>query len=133
MTEQTVRKPYVRKVPKTWFMQHVRYQKYMLRESSAVFLVIYTIILVVGVMRLSQSEAAYNGWLEALQHPLAILFHIVALLVVGYHMVCWFGATPKAMPPIRRGGERISAETIIKVNYAVWAVVSLFVIILAVL
>ena len=133
MTEQTVRKPYVRKVPKTWFMQHVRYQKYMIRESSAIFLIIYGIILTVGLMRLGQGPEAFNGWLDALKSPLAIIFHLLALGTVGYHMVTWFAATPKALPPIRRGGERIPAETIVKANYAVWAVVSLFVIILAVL
>jgi fumarate reductase subunit C len=133
MTEQTLRKPYVRKVPKTWFMQNVRYQKYMIREISVVFLAIYTIILVVGIMRLTQGQAAYEGWLEALKSPVSIIFHIVTLLMVGYHMVTWFAATPKAMPPIRMGGERISAELIVKANYAVWAVVSLFIIILTVL
>ena len=132
MTEQSTRRPYVRKVPRTWFMQNVRYQKYMIREISVVFLAIYTIILVVGVIRLGQGPEAYDGWLQALRNPLSILFHLLTLALVSYHMVTWFAATPKAMPPLRVRGERVTPELIIKANYVVWIVVSLVVIFLAV-
>lgn len=126
------RNPYVRKIPNTWFMQNLRYQKYMIRELSSVFLAIYTIIITVGIVRLAQGEADYNGWLAALASPGAVVFHLVTLALVSYHMVTWFEATPKAMPPLRMGGKKVPAEAIVRANYAVWAVVSIVILILAV-
>ena len=125
------RKPYVRKVPNTWWMHNLRYQKYMARECSVVFLAIYTVIIVVGIIRLSQGSEAYNGWLDVLSSPFSIIFHVVALIAVGYHMVTWFEAAPKAMA-VKLRGEKVPAETIIKAQYAAWAVVSVVLIILAV-
>jgi fumarate reductase subunit C len=112
-------------------MQNVRYQKYMVREISVVFLAIYTLILVVGICRLGQGPEAYDGWLQALQSPVSIIFHLLTLALVSYHMVTWFAATPKAMPPLRVRGERVTPELIIKANYIVWILVSLVIIILA--
>ncbi len=40
----------------------------------------YAIVLAVGVVRLAQGEAAWNGWLAALRSPGSILLHVVLLV-----------------------------------------------------
>lgn len=75
----------------------------MLREASAVFLVAYALVLLVGLVRLAQGEAAFEAWRATLGAPLSILWHGLALAMVAYHSLTWFAVMPKTMPrlPVR--------------------------------
>ena len=55
-----------------WWLRTPRFRRYMLREASALFLVAYALVLLVGLLRLAQGEAAFALWRAALGHPLAI-------------------------------------------------------------
>ena len=55
---QSKRKPYVRPVEKGWWLKNNFYIHYMLREGTSVFVSIYAVILLVGLLRLSQGAAA---------------------------------------------------------------------------
>ena len=102
----SARKPYVRSMD-GWWRKNPYFMRYMVREASAVFLAVYAVILLVGVFRLSQGEAAYGAWLAALTSPLAIVFHWVALLAVCYHSYTWWKVMPKTLPMLHVGGRRI--------------------------
>ena len=39
--------------------------EYMIHEGTALFVAAYAFTLLVGLVRLGQGEAAWNGWLEA--------------------------------------------------------------------
>jgi fumarate reductase subunit C len=52
-----------------WWRRNPYFVRYMIREGSSVFLAIYTIILLVGLLRFSQGEAAWEGWRAALTSP----------------------------------------------------------------
>jgi fumarate reductase subunit C len=95
-----------------WWRKNPYFVRYMIREGSSVFLAIYSIMLLVGLWRLTQGEAAYNAWLTALASPLSFLFHWLALLTVGYHAYTWWMVSPKTVPNIRIGGREIP-ETLI--------------------
>jgi len=99
-------KTYVRPM-QGWWRKNPFFVRYMIREGSSVFLAIYALILLVGLLRLSQGEAAWNGWLAALTHPVSILFHWLALLTVGYHAYTWWMVAPKTAPNIRFAGREI--------------------------
>ena len=99
-------KTYVRPM-QGWWRKNPFFVRYMIREASSVFLAIYALILLVGLLRLSQGEAAYEAWREALTHPVSIVFHWVALLTVGYHAFTWWMVAPKTAPNIRIGGREI--------------------------
>lgn len=88
-----------------WWLRHPHYRRYMLREGSALFLVVYALVLLVGLLRLVQGEAAFAAWRAALGHPLAIAWHGLTLLLVLYHSITWFQVMPKTMPavPLRPG------------------------------
>ena len=92
------RRPFVREITSEWIFRHPRYLRYMVREFSCLFIGGYALLMVVGLMRLSQGPAAWQGFLQALQAPASIAFHLVALAFSTYHSVTWFNLTPKAIP-----------------------------------
>lgn len=124
MAVQIGRRPYVREVSRTrWFLRHPRYLRYMAREVTCIFIGVYTLLLVVGLARLAESRPAYEGFLQALQSPASIAFHVLALLFSIYHSVTWFNLTPKAMP-VQIGERFVSQGLIAGACYLAWIIVS---------
>jgi fumarate reductase subunit C len=131
MVEKMSRNPYVREVPKvSWFFDHPRYLRYMAREITCLFVGAYTLLLAVGFVRLSQGQAAYEAFLEALRSPASILFHVLALVFAVYHSATWFNLTPKALP-VQIGEEFLPGWVIAGLHYVIWVVVSATVLFLA--
>lgn len=124
------RKPYIRKLPKWWWLRQGRYRIYMIRELTCIFIGAYTAVIVVGLMRLSQGRAEYDAFLDALYGPFWIAFHLLAILFSLFHTVTWFGVAPKAMP-LRVGEKKVPAAAIIMAHYAGWIVVSAAILIFA--
>ena len=105
------RRPYVRSMD-GWWKRNAYYIRYMAREVTAVFVAAYAALLLVGVVRLSQGEAAYNGWLLALKSPLSLVFNLILLATFVYHTWSWFNIMPKTMPMMFVGGKRVQPGTI---------------------
>jgi fumarate reductase subunit C len=93
----------------------------MIHEGTAFFVAAYAAVLLVGLVRLSQGEAAWNGWLHSLTSPWYVLFHLAALLAITYHTYTWFKIMPRTMPPVVVGGERLPAWAITGTGLAVAA------------
>ena len=87
-----------------WWRKNPYFVRYMVREGSSVFLAIYAVILLVGLYRLAQGEAAYEAWRAALTSPVSLVFHWLALATVGYHAYTWWLVSPKTAPDLRIGG-----------------------------
>ncbi|HIP76293.1 MAG TPA: fumarate reductase subunit C [Psychromonas hadalis] len=117
------RKPYTREMSNDWWTQKMFYTLYMLREGSSVFVTIYSFILAWGVLRLSQGEMAFNAWMESLQSPVAIVFHLITLLFATYHTVTWFSLAPKAVA-LWFAGKRIGDNVIVISHYIAFAAIS---------
>ncbi|MBI1988447.1 MAG: fumarate reductase subunit C [Betaproteobacteria bacterium] len=122
----SARKPYVRPMA-GWWRRNPVFMRYMVREASAVFLAIYAVSLLLGVFRLSQGAAAYDAWLAALRNPLAVVFHGIALLAVGYHAYTWWKVMPKTLPMLHVGGRRVPEIALSAVGWAAWLAASLIV------
>ena len=90
-----------------WWKKNHFYVEYMVHEGSALFVDASAITLLVGLVRLGQGEAAWNGWLEAMKSPLSIVFHIALLVAIAYHAFTWFKLFPLTMPPIVINGKRV--------------------------
>lgn len=119
------RRPFVREVPKySWFFRHPRYLRYMAREVTCLFIGAYTILLIVGLMRLAEGRAAWDGFVAALQSPFSIAFHVLALVFALYNTVTWFNVTPKALP-LQIGEELLPGMVVTGAHYAGWVVLSL--------
>jgi len=125
-------KPYVRPLsPTTWFLTQPRYKRYMAREVTCLFIFAYTFLLIMGLKRLSEGPDAFNAFVQALGSAPGVLFSLTVLVAAVYHSTSWFNVTPQAMP-IQRGEEFVPGKIIVGAHYAVWAVVSLIVLILGV-
>ena len=114
----TLRRGYVRPM-QGWWRRDPFFVRYMIREVTAVAVLVYAIILMVGVVRLSQGEAAFNGWLAALKTPGSILLHLVLLASMVVHAKSWFDIMPKTMPLLFMGGHRVEGSTITRTGYVV--------------
>jgi fumarate reductase subunit C len=118
------RRPYVRPM-QGWWRRDPFFVRYMVREATAVAVLVYTIVLTVGVVRLAQGEAAWNGWLATLQTPWSMLLHLVLLIAMVVHAKSWFEIMPKTMPMMFVGGERVAASTITRAGWAATVLVSI--------
>jgi fumarate reductase subunit C len=122
------RKPYVRPMA-GWWKRDPFFVAYMIRETTALAVAVYAVVLACGVMRLAQGEAAWNGWLEALKSPLSIVLHLVLLLAFVVHAKSWFEIMPKTMPMMHMGGKRVEGATITRAG--ILATVAVTVVMLA--
>jgi fumarate reductase subunit C len=131
MAEKMSRKPYLREVPKfSWFFRHPRYLRYMAREVTCIFIGAYTVLMLVGIMRVAEGPAAYAAFLQTLQTPASIAFHVLALGFSAYHSITWFNLTPRALP-IQIGERFVPDGVIAGAHYAAWLVLTLAVLVLA--
>jgi fumarate reductase subunit C len=112
-------RPYLRPM-QGWWRRDPYFVRYMVREATALAVGAYSIILGIGLLRLAQGEAAWNGWLNALRSPWSLLLHVVLLAAMVVHARSWFEIMPKTMPMIFVGGRRLAARTI---TLAGWAAV----------
>lgn len=120
------RRPYVRSMA-SWWTRDPYFIRYMAMEATSVLVAVYAVILLVGLARLSQGEAAYNGWLEALKSGPSIVLHVVILLVFAYHTWSWFKIMPKTMPTITLGGTPLPQPAITWTGVVVAVVLNLLV------
>lgn len=122
----SARKPYVRPVA-GWWRSNPYYVRYMIMEATSVIVAIYAVILLVGVWRLTQGEAAYEAWLAALRQPSSLLLHGFLLLAMCYHAYTWWKVLPKTMPLIHAGGKLVPGIVLSSAGWAATIVVSVLV------
>ena len=115
--------PLPRRHSNTWWLRRWPYRIFMLREWSASFVAVYVVLLLVLVQRVNDGLTAYEGYLDFLQSPPLIAFHVVALLFALLHTATWFQAVPKGLP-LKRGETRVPPMLMIAGSYAAWAAVS---------
>ena len=121
------RKPFVREVSKTaWYLKHPRYLRYMSREVTCIFIGAFALLLLCAVERLSQGQAAYDSFLTAITGPWSALGLLIVLAFAVHNATSWFNVTPKAMP-VQIGEDFLPGKFIVGAHYAVWAMVSLVV------
>jgi fumarate reductase subunit C len=124
------RRPFVRPMTR-WWQRDPYFVRYMWREATALGVAAYAIVLAVGVVRLAQGEAAWNGWLAALRSPWSIALHLVLFVAMVVHAKSWFEIMPKTMPALHLGGQRVAATTITRAGWAATALASIVVLALA--
>jgi fumarate reductase subunit C len=116
-SKPAARRAYVRPMS-GWWRRDPFFVRYMVREATALAVLAYAIVLTVGVVRLAQGEAAWNGWLQALRSPVSLLFHLVLLVAMIEHARSWFEIMPKTMPMLFVGGRRVAASRITRTGWA---------------
>ena len=122
------RRPYLRPI-RGWWKRDPYYISYLAMEATSLLIAIYALILLFGLLRLGQGEAAFNGWLEALQSPLSVALHGLMLLVFAYHSYSWFKVMPKTLPAIYWRGAKLPQSVITRTGVAAAVVLNLLIII----
>ena len=117
-------RPYVRPM-RGWWRRDPFFVRYMWREATALAVAAYALVLLTGVIRLAQGEAAFEAWLRALQGGPAIVLHLALLAAMVYHAVTWFQIMPKTMPALFVRGQRVAARTITRAGLAAAVLASL--------
>jgi len=105
--------PYHRRTDRFWYLHRPVYRKYMLREASSVLIGLWMLNLIVGILRFSQGEAAWNVWLDWQQHPVMLVFSGLTLVMAMVHSVTWFAIAPKAMPKMIAGKPLVHQQVVI--------------------
>lgn len=118
------RRAYIRPM-QGWWRRDPFFVVYMVREATALLVAAYAVVLVVGVVRLAQGEAAWNGWLEAMRSPWGLGLSLAILVGMVYHAWSWFEIMPKTMPMLFVGGRRVAATTITRTGLAATVLASL--------
>ena len=118
---QAVAKAYRRTHPVDWG-RSVHRRRYMRRELTSVFLIAYALVLLTGLWRLSQGEAAFDAWRSAMSHPLALLGHAVIFVAAVYQTISWFQVMPRTLPD-----SQTKPATITRAGWAAAAVASVLV------
>jgi fumarate reductase subunit C len=106
-----LRRTYVRSMD-GWWRRNPYFVRYMAREVTAVFVVLYALILLMTLVNLAEGEASFDAWVGMLRTPGSIALHALLLAVFLYHTKSWFDIMPKTMPPIVVAGKRVSASAI---------------------
>lgn len=119
-----IRRTYVRPMD-GWWRRDPFFVRYMAREVTSIFVVAYALILLAGLIRLSQGEEAFGDWLDGLASPASVAFHVVLFAVFAYHTWSWFRIMPKTMPPVIVGGRRLSARAITGIGVSAAVAVSI--------
>lgn len=114
-----------------WWLKNPFYLRYMIRESTAVFVTIYSLYLLCGLARLATGETSWQGWLAELTGPAVVAFHVAAMAAALYHAVTWFKVSPKVTPPIFIGGKRVSDQAITTTQYVTAGILYLIILITA--
>ena len=124
------RRPYMRTMD-GWWRRNAYFKKYMLREVTAFFVAGYALVLLAGVIRLSQGPAAFNEWLAGLGSRWSIGLHVILLVIFLYHTYSFFEIMPKTMPPVVVGGKKLSRAAVTNLGLAASAVASIAVFLIA--
>ena len=106
-----VRRTYVRPMD-GWWKRDPFFLWYMARELTAPFVALYSVILLVTVLRLAEGRESFDAWVAALKSDTSIFLHALLFLVFVYHTWTWFKIMPKTMPPVVVGGKRLTPAQI---------------------
>lgn len=122
--------PYRPVLPATWWLRRPAYLRYMLRELTCVPIGAFAGLLTVGLFRLGQGPAAWEGFRAALARPDGIALLLIVLAASVYHSLTWFRLAPSTMP-LYVGARKVPPVWIAAAHYLAWAAISLGVLLAA--
>ncbi|WP_392560428.1 fumarate reductase subunit C [Orbus mooreae] len=105
-SDKSYRKPHLNQMESNWWLKLRYYFFYILRESTAFFMIWTSLVLMFGVVCSHINEMGQNEFYRFiffLQHPVVIVINTLALLSALIHSLTWFNLAPKAMNIIIAG------------------------------
>lgn len=126
----TKRKPYVRTMTPTWWQKLGFYRFYMLRESTSIPTVWFSIVLIYGLFAVKNGPESWASFVGFLQNPIVVILNLITLAAALLHTKTWFELAPKAANIIVKD-EKLGPEPVIKGLWAAAAVVTVVVLFVA--
>ncbi len=114
-----------------WYLRPFYLFVYTLRELTAVFVLLYALVLLAGLAALAAGPDAWAGYRQALTHPLSIGLHGLILVAALYNSMTWFMVAPKAMPAVFIGTRPLPGLLITLAHIVVFLLVSVALLVLA--
>ncbi|MDF7679967.1 fumarate reductase subunit FrdC [Enterobacteriaceae bacterium ESL0689] len=124
------RKPYVRPMPSDWWKKLPFYRFYMLRESTAIPTIWFSIVLLFGIFSLKQGAESWASYVTFLQNPLVVILNIITLAATLLHSKTWFELAPKAANIIVKG-EKVPPALMIKGLWLITALATIVILLVA--
>lgn len=114
---------YRRRMSVWWWLWKWSYTKFVLRELTSVFVVLFAVVTLWQLRALSAGPEAYAQFVARLRSPFFLVLHGFAMLFILFHSITWFNLAPKAIV-VRLRGKRVPDFFIRGGNYAAWLVAS---------
>lgn len=124
-------RPYVRPMPRTWWLRKPAYVRYMLRELTCVLIGAWSGWLAFGMLSLARGPESWQAYLDGLASTPGIVFQLLVLAGALYHSVSWFALAPRTMP-LRLGGKPVPAAWITLAHYLAAALAAVVLLMLGV-
>jgi fumarate reductase subunit C len=129
MENHSPRKPYQPAMPRTWWLKHGYYRRYMLREATVLPLLFFIACWIAGVFCLAQDEATWLRWQSFMAQPWVILLNGLALLASLYHAKTFFELFPRVMP-LRLGSKTLPPQVMIAAQWGATVAVLVFLVLI---
>lgn len=112
---------YHRALPRTWWVHHPRYFRFVVREFTAVPISLWLLALLVDVANPASPGAPAGVAWEY------VAFSAVCLAFALFHSVTWLGISGLILRIPMGGARDVPARAITGANFAMWGVASLVV------
>jgi fumarate reductase subunit C len=108
-----------------WWLERWSYFRFILRESTCMFVAWGLVYLLLLVRAGSHGAATYAAFLAWSATPCVLALNVVSFALVVFHAVTFFEAVPQAMA-VHIGRSRVPGPLVKAGHYFGWAAVSAF-------
>ncbi|MBR2515760.1 MAG: fumarate reductase subunit C [Halomonas sp.] len=109
---------------RNWWLKHRFFKLYMLRETTVLPLVFFTLCLLAGMVSLLQGAESWQGWIAFMGSPIVLLLNLLALAASLFHAATFFVLFPRVMP-LRIAGRSLPGNVIVAGQWVGVVVVAL--------
>jgi fumarate reductase subunit C len=117
---------YQPKMSAYWYFDRWPYLKFMLRETSSVFVAWFAVVMLLQLNALISGAAAYANFQKWMATPVVFIVNVIAFVFICFHAVTWFMLVPRVMARQMLGKptpDLMSAAP----NFGIWLVASVIV------
>ena len=112
-----------RPVSTYWWVEKWSFFRFILRESTCMFVAWSLLYLLLLIRAVSHGAGAYAGFLAWSAKPWVLTLNVVSFALVVFHAVTFFEAVPQAMV-VHVGRTRVPGSVLKVTHYAAWATTS---------
>jgi fumarate reductase subunit C len=107
-----------------WWMEKWSYFRFILRESTCMFVAWSLIFLLLLIQAISRGSDDYAAFVEWSRRPWVVALNVTSFALVVFHATTFFEAVPQAIV-LHLGRRRVPGPLLKAGHYGAWAVVSI--------